>query len=83
MLPFADLSPRRDHEYFSDGVAEEILTTLSRVEGLRIIGSSSSFSFKGKDEDLRVIGQKLGVEAAARGERATGRLALPASPRRW
>ena len=61
VLPFADMSPRHDQEYFADGVAEEILNALSHVEGLKVVGRTSSFSFKGKPDDLKSIGQKLGV----------------------
>jgi len=61
VLPFADMSPAKDQEYFSDGVAEEILDALAQVEGLRVAGRTSSFSFKGKSEDLRSIGEKLNV----------------------
>ena len=61
VLPFADLSPARDQEYLADGLAGEILNQLAQVSMLRIVGRSSSFSFKGKSEDLQVIGQKLGV----------------------
>ena len=61
VLPFADLSESRDQEYLADGLAEEILNHLAQVSGLRVVGRSSSFSFKGKNEDLRIIGQKLGV----------------------
>ena len=61
VLPFADMSPGKDQEYFSDGIAEEILDNLAQVEGLRVIGRTSSFSFKGKNEDLRAISEKLGV----------------------
>lgn len=61
VLPFADMSAARDQEYFSDGIAEEILNALTQVEGLRVTGRVSSFSFKGKDEDLRRIAEKLGV----------------------
>ena len=61
VLPFADMSPQHDQEYFSDGMAEEILNALAQVDGLMVIGRTSSFSFKGKNEDLRNIGQKLGV----------------------
>jgi serine/threonine-protein kinase len=67
VLPFADLSPGRDQEYFSDGIAEEILATLTTVEGLRVIGRTSSFAFKGRSDDLRTIGQKLGVDAVLEG----------------
>src|SRR5438105_1496918 len=61
VLPFADMSPGKDQEYLSDGIAEEILNSLAQIEGLRVIGRTSSFSFKGKSEDLRSIGEKLGV----------------------
>jgi TolB-like protein/DNA-binding winged helix-turn-helix (wHTH) protein len=61
VLPFADLSQSRDQEYLADGLAEEILNQLAQVPALRVVGQSSSFSFRGKNEDLRVIGQKLGV----------------------
>jgi TolB-like protein len=67
VLPFADMSPGKDQEYFSDGVAEEILNALAQVEGLQVTGRTSSFSFKGKNEDLRSIGQKLGVGAVLEG----------------
>ena len=61
VLPFADLSPAHDQEYFSDGVAEEILSALSRVEGLRVPGRASSFYFKGKGVEPAEIARKLGV----------------------
>ncbi len=67
VLPFADMSPQKDHEYFSDGVAEEILNALSRVRGLRVTGRTSSFSFKGSSEDVRAIGRKLGVGTVLEG----------------
>jgi eukaryotic-like serine/threonine-protein kinase len=61
VLAFTDMSPKHDQEYLADGVAEEILNALGRVPGLKVIGRTSSFSFKGKTDDLRAIGQKLGV----------------------
>ncbi|MFO0585438.1 MAG: hypothetical protein U0229_24415 [Anaeromyxobacter sp.] len=61
VLAFADLSPGKDQEYFSDGIAEEILDALARVKGLRVAGRTSSFQYKGKNEDLRTIGKALGV----------------------
>jgi TolB-like protein len=61
VLPFADLSQARDQEYLGDGLAEEILNQLAQVPALRLVGRTSSFSFKGKNEDLRTIGGKLGV----------------------
>jgi TolB-like protein len=51
----------KDQEYFSDGLSEELLNLLSKIPELKVIGRTSSFSFKGKNEDLRIIGEKLGV----------------------
>ena len=61
VLPFVDLSQAKDQEYLGDGLAEEILNQLAQVPALRLVGRTSSFSFKGKDDDLRTIGGKLGV----------------------
>lgn len=61
VLPFADMSPDKDQEYFADGVTEEVLDHLSQIRDLFVVGRTSSFSFKGKNEDLRIIGEKLGV----------------------
>lgn len=61
VLPFADLSPAGDQEYFADGIAEELLNALSRVEGLRVAGRTSSFHYRGREADLRSIGETLGV----------------------
>jgi TolB-like protein len=61
VLPFVDMSPGHDQDYFSDGLSEELLNQLAQIKELRVTGRTSSFSFKGKNEDLRVIGEKLGV----------------------
>jgi TolB-like protein len=61
VLPFADMSPAGDQEYFSDGLTEELLNQLAQIKALRVTARTSSFSFKGKGEDMRVIGEKLGV----------------------
>ena len=61
VLPFADMTAEHDMEYFGDGMAEEILHALNRVSGLKVAGRTASFSFKGKQDDLRTIGQSLGV----------------------
>jgi TolB-like protein/Tfp pilus assembly protein PilF len=61
VLPFADMSEKRDQEYFADGMAEEIIDLLARIPGLKVIARTSSFQFKGHNEDLRTIGAKLGV----------------------
>jgi len=59
VLPFADMSQKKDQEYFGDGMAEEILDLLAKMPGLTVIGRTSSFQFKGKNEDLRKIGTEL------------------------
>jgi TolB-like protein/Flp pilus assembly protein TadD len=59
VLPFADMSQKKDQEYFGDGMAEEILDLLAKIPGLTVIGRTSSFQFKGKNEDLRKIGTEL------------------------
>jgi TolB-like protein/Flp pilus assembly protein TadD len=61
VLPFHDLSEKRDQEYFADGIAEEILNLMSRVPGLRVIGRTSSFRFRGKSDDLGSIARQLGA----------------------
>jgi serine/threonine protein kinase/tetratricopeptide (TPR) repeat protein len=67
VLAFSDLSPGSDHEYFCDGVAEEIINALSQVDGLRVASRTSSFAFKHRDEDARTIGRRLGVRAVLGG----------------
>jgi adenylate cyclase len=61
VLPFVDLSQARDQEYFCDGISEEILDALAKVEGLRVVARTSSFAFKGKNADVSEIAQKLNV----------------------
>jgi TolB-like protein len=61
VLPFIDMSERRDQEYFSDGLSEELIDHLSHAKDLKVIARTSSFQFKGKNDDVRTIGQKLGV----------------------
>jgi TolB-like protein/DNA-binding winged helix-turn-helix (wHTH) protein/tetratricopeptide (TPR) repeat protein len=61
VLPFADISPAKDQEYFSDGLAEQLINDLAKVSGLKVVARSSAFQFKGKNEDLRDVGRKLGV----------------------
>jgi TolB-like protein/DNA-binding winged helix-turn-helix (wHTH) protein len=61
VLPFVDMSTTKDQEYFSDGFAEQLINDLARVSGLKVVGRSSSFQFRGKNADLRDVGRKLGV----------------------
>ena len=67
VLPFVNMSSDLEQEYFSDGLSEEILNLLAKFPELKVIGRTSSFAFKGKNEDLRDIGQKLGVKTVLEG----------------
>lgn len=80
VLPFACMSPEMDTEYFGDGVAEEIINALTQLPGLKVAARTSSFSFKGKNEDLRQIGEKLGVNTVLEGSvrRAGNRIRVTA-----
>jgi adenylate cyclase len=74
VLPFANLSSNAENEYFSDGVTEEILTTLARVEGLKVISRTSIMQYKGSRKPLRRIGEELGVATVLEGSvRQAGR----------
>ena len=61
VLPFANMSADPENEYFSDGLAEEIINALAHVPGLKVIARTSAFAFKGKQEDVRRIAEALGV----------------------
>ena len=61
VLPFLDMSEKHDQEYFSDGLAEELLDLLAKIPGLHVIARTSSFSFKGKSDDIPTIAKKLNV----------------------
>jgi adenylate cyclase len=67
VLPFVNMSPERENEYFSDGMTEEVTTALSRVAGLRVASRTSAFAFKGKDLDARQIGERLRVTTLVEG----------------
>ncbi len=67
VLPFVNMSSDPEQEYFSDGISEEILNLLAKIPNLKVIGRTSSFAFKGKNEDLRTIGQILGVNTVLEG----------------
>ncbi len=80
VLAFSDLSSSRDQEYFCDGISEEIINNLTHIKGLRVSSRTSSFAFKGKSQDIRVIGRKLGVATVLEGSvrKAEGRLRITA-----
>lgn len=67
VLAFTDLSPQGDQEYFSDGIAEELLNVLARDTTLRVAARTSSFAFKGKEQSIGVIGKALNVDAVLEG----------------
>jgi TolB-like protein/Tfp pilus assembly protein PilF len=67
VLPFVNLSAERDNEYFSDGITEELLNALAKVDGLLVTSRTSSFAFKGKNIDIREIGKLLGVKTVLEG----------------
>jgi adenylate cyclase len=67
VLPFADLSPQRDQEYFGDGIAEELMFALSRFQEIRVAAQTSAFAFKGKQENIRRIGELLNVDTILEG----------------
>ncbi|MFC3079543.1 tetratricopeptide repeat protein [Phenylobacterium terrae] len=67
VLPFASFSTRPEMEFFADGLTEEVINSLAKVEDLKVAGRTSAFYFKGKNEDLREIGKKLGVAHVVEG----------------
>jgi TolB-like protein/DNA-binding winged helix-turn-helix (wHTH) protein/Flp pilus assembly protein TadD len=67
VLPFVNLSADKDNEYFSDGLTEELINALSHIDGLRVVARTTAFQFKGKAQDIRAIGQQLGVAAVLEG----------------
>jgi serine/threonine protein kinase len=67
VLPFIDLSKAKDQEYFCDGISEEILQALAKIDGLRVVGRASSFSFKGKSVNVNEVGKKLNVQNVLEG----------------
>jgi TolB-like protein len=67
VLPFVNMSTDPDNEFFSDGLSEEILNSLARIDGMQVVGRTSSFQFKGKNEDLRAVGETLGVASMLEG----------------
>jgi serine/threonine protein kinase/tetratricopeptide (TPR) repeat protein len=67
VLPFTDLSPKEDQEYFCDGMAEELINALSNIEGLQVASRTSSFQFREKGYDIQDIGKKLKVQTVLEG----------------
>jgi TolB-like protein len=67
VLPFEDMSAQQDQEYFCDGIAEEIINSLTQLDNLKVIARTSTFAFKNKQEDIREIGKILGVNTVLEG----------------
>jgi len=67
VLPFTDLSPDKDQEYFCDGIAEELINVMTSIHELKVVARTSAFSFKGKEDDIRNIGKKLNVKTILEG----------------
>jgi len=67
VLAFTDMSPRKDQEYFCDGMAEEVMNALAQIPGLKVSARTSAFQFKGRESDIQTIGEKLGVETVLEG----------------
>ena len=67
VLPFADMSPEKDQDYFCEGMAEEIINAITKVQALRVASRSSSFAYKGKNQDIRKVGEQLGVSTVLEG----------------
>ena len=80
VLPFANMSADKEQEYFSDGLAEEIISLLAHLPGLKVIARTSAFAFRGRDEDVRRIAQALDVTHVLEGSvrRAGGRVRVTA-----
>jgi TolB-like protein/tetratricopeptide (TPR) repeat protein len=67
VLPFTDMSPEKDQEYLGDGIAEQLINSLTRIDDLKVIGRTSSFQFKDEKIDLRDIGERLQVSNVLEG----------------
>jgi len=67
VLPFTDLSPKKDYEYLCEGIPETLIAALTKIKDLRVPARTSAFSFKGKDQDIGVIGRALNVSTVLRG----------------
>lgn len=67
VLPFVNMSPDPENEYFSDGITEEIINALTTIKGLKVIARTSSFAYKNKNVDVRLIGDQLGVSTVLEG----------------
>src|SRR6185503_2888369 len=80
VLPFANMSGDKENEYFSDGLAEEVINALAHIPGLKVTARTSAFAFRGKEQDIRKIAEILGVRTVLEGSvrRAGNRIRVTA-----
>jgi len=80
VLPFVNLSSDKENEYFSDGLTDDLIDALTKVQGLRVVARGSAFQFKGKNPDIRAVGRQLNVANVLEGsvQRSGGRLRITA-----
>jgi serine/threonine protein kinase/Flp pilus assembly protein TadD len=80
VLPFVDMSPAKDQDYFCEGIAEEIINALTKLDALQVASRSSAFAFKGKNQDIRQVGEQLNVATVMEGSvrKAGNRLRITA-----
>jgi serine/threonine protein kinase/Flp pilus assembly protein TadD len=80
VLPFVDMSPAKDQDYFCEGIAEEIINALTKLDALQVASRSSAFAFKGKSQDIRQVGEQLSVATVMEGSvrKAGNRLRITA-----
>ena len=80
VLPFVNLSSDKENEYFSDGLTDDLIDALTKVQGLRVVARGSAFQFKGKNPDIRAVGRQLNVATVLEGsvQRSGGRLRITA-----
>lgn len=80
VLPFVNLSSEKENEYFSDGLTDDLIDALTKVQGLRVVARGSAFQFKGKNPDIRAVGRQLNVGAVLEGsvQRSGDRLRITA-----
>jgi len=80
VLPFVDMSPAKDQDYFCEGIAEEIINALTKLDALQVASRSSAFAFKGKNQDIRQVGEQLSVATVMEGSvrKAGNRLRITA-----
>src|SRR5205085_12422072 len=80
VLPFSNVTANKEDEFFSDGVTEEIINSLSKIQALEVVSRRSAFTYKGRDIDMREIGSELGVKSLLAGSvrRSGNRLRISA-----